>query len=396
MSETQSTTSLPFSLEEYRSRIKTVRERMSERSLDALLVTAPENICYLSGFTTTGYHVFQAMVVPLEAEPFMILRDIELDNVFLHSWLTQAFPLASLDRPEETLVEVLSTHLPAGSVIGYDDATTWLPPRVLSKLISNPRIKSLVPDDGIVESARAVKSSQELKYIRQAAEIADSALASGVEAMTLLQTDSDVAGRIHSELASLGSGFTGSPPYVVSGAASAASHATHNRRPLSRQDSVWLEIPASVERYHACVSRTVYPEDFRHPLAIAAFEASSLALEAMLAEARTGVTAGQVDAAGRNLVKEMGFGETWKNRAAYSIGLSYPPGLGEGHIIDIKPGDKRILQEGMVFHLIPILKIEGVGAVGCTETMVVGKDRSHSVSSLPRTLMSPSGDGTKY
>ena len=94
MSETQSTTSLPFSLNEYRSRIKTVRERMSERSLDALLVTAPENICYLSGFTTTGYHVFQAMVVPLEAEPFMILRDIELDNVFLHSWLTQAFPLA--------------------------------------------------------------------------------------------------------------------------------------------------------------------------------------------------------------------------------------------------------------------------------------------------------------
>jgi Xaa-Pro dipeptidase len=129
---------------------------------------------------------------------------------------------------------------------------------------------------------------------------------------------------------------------------------------------------------------------------VAAFEASALALEAMLAEAHAGVKAGQVDAAGRNLVKAMGFGDAWKNRAAYSIGLSFPPGLGEGHIIDIKPGDERILQEGMVFHLIPILKIQGVGAVGCTETMVVGKNRSRTLSSLPRTLMSPSGAGMKH
>ena len=396
MPESQSETTLSFSVDEYRSRINTVRKRMSERSLDALLVTAPENICYLSGFTTTGYHVFQALVVPLDSDPFLILRDIEIDNVALHSWLTQAFPLASLDRPEETLLDIFTTHLPAGSVIGYDDSTTWLPPRVLSSLLSSSRIKSLVADGGTVESARAVKSSQELEYIRQAAEIADSALTSGVEAMPDLQTDSDLAGVIQSELASRGSGFTGSPAYVVSGPDSAASHATHNRRLLSRQDSVWLEIPATIERYHACVSRTVYPENFRHPQAVAAFEASALALEAMLAEAHAGVKAGQVDAAGRNLVKAMGFGEAWKNRAAYSIGLSFPPGLGEGHIIDIKPGDERILQEGMVFHLIPILKIQGVGAVGCTETMVVGKNRSRTLSSLPRTLMSPTGNGMKH
>jgi Xaa-Pro dipeptidase len=162
----------------------------------------------------------------------------------------------------------------------------------------------------------------------------------------------------------------------------------HNLRPLSDGSSLWLEISASVQRYHACVSRTAFrgtaPDE-----AVRAFDASRRALEAMIERAADGVTAGEVDAAGRTLVRELGFGKEWKNRAAYSIGLSVPPGLGEGHIIDIKPDDERVLRTGMAFHLIPILKVAGIGAIGCTETIVIGPKGATSLSTLPRRLMTP-------
>ncbi|MCU1614501.1 MAG: hypothetical protein JWO98_2041, partial [Frankiales bacterium] len=44
-------------------------------------------------------------------------------------------------------------------------------------------------------------------------------------------------------------------------------------------------------------------------------------------------------------------------------------------------------RSGMTFHLIPILKVPGVGAMGCTETVVVGERSGTSLCSLPRRLM---------
>jgi Xaa-Pro dipeptidase len=62
--------------------------------------------------------------------------------------------------------------------------------------------------------------------------------------------------------------------------------------------------------------------------------------------------------------------------------LSFPPGLGEGHIIDIKPRDPRPLKAGMVFHMIPIMKVPNVGAIGCTETVLVTPEGGQRLGSL--------------
>jgi Xaa-Pro dipeptidase len=218
--------------------------------------------------------------------------------------------------------------------------------------------------------------------------MAESALVAGARASHPGNTDSDVAAEVAAELARQGSEFTGSPPYVVGGAASASSHAIHARRPLQPHEPMWLEISASVERYQGVTSRiagtdALSAEARRH------FDISASAIRAMLGAMRPGVTAGAVDAAGRAAVDRHGLGHLWKNRAAYSLGLSFPPGLGEGHIIDLKPGDIRLLKANMVFHLIPILKVPGVGAIGCTETVMVSEDGGVRLGSLDMVPLTP-------
>ncbi len=55
--------SLPFSLEEYAHRIAVVKQAMRKQNVDALVVTAPDNIYYLTGYDSLGYYQFQAIVL---------------------------------------------------------------------------------------------------------------------------------------------------------------------------------------------------------------------------------------------------------------------------------------------------------------------------------------------
>src|SRR5690625_691122 len=70
---------------------------------------------------------------------------------------------------------------------------------------------------------------------------------------------------------------------------------------------------------------------------------------------KPGIKSGDRDEVCRDTIKSYGFGEYFHNRTGYSIGIGYPPGWGEGHIMDLKPYDEREVVEGMTFHLVPLL-----------------------------------------
>jgi Xaa-Pro dipeptidase len=64
-------------------------------------------------------------------------------------------------------------------------------------------------------------------------------------------------------------------------------------------------------------------------------------------------------------------GAKLERRTAYSIGIAFAPDWGEGHIISITRGEKRPFQVGMTFHLIPGVRVPGVGAINCSDTILV-------------------------
>jgi Xaa-Pro dipeptidase len=385
---------LAFTEQEFRSRTERAQHAVGDAGLDALIVTAPENICYLSGFATPGYHVFQALVLPVSSEPFLVVRNIESDNVAEHSWIRRTHLIHNLDTALETLADAMQAEGAARGRVGVEvDGARQSVTRtdLLGTLMPGVQFE---PVEGLVEQPRAVKSEAEIAYIQQAVSMAEVALLAGAQAVERVATDSDVAAAVAGALASAGSEFTGSPSYVVGGPSSEVTHALHGRRALVRGEHVWLEVSASVNRYHGALSRIAgidLPTETNR-----LFRASVAALEAMFDAARPGVTSGEVDAAGRAAAEAHGALRYWRNRAAYSLGLSFPPGLGEGHVIDIKPNDLRSLAAGMVFHFIPILKVPGVGAIGCTETVVVTEAGAQRLGELPLEVLDPTQAAQPY
>ena len=55
---------MTFSPQEYERRVRELRERMAARQLDAVIISDPENLMYLTDHHSTGYSFFQALIVP--------------------------------------------------------------------------------------------------------------------------------------------------------------------------------------------------------------------------------------------------------------------------------------------------------------------------------------------
>jgi Xaa-Pro dipeptidase len=372
---------------EYRNRLSTVRAGIVEKGLDALIVSGPENICYLTGFNTPGYHIFQCVIVQPTGKLHFVVRNIEAVNVPEVEWIGDSFRIevSQLQDASTVLIEALTELKLDKSRIGFEEGAFYFQPRYYQDLLGRLPNATFIPGGGIVESARAIKSPAEVDLIERAVGIAENAIRSGATASESAATDSDVAAEVHATLARLGSEYTGSPAYVVAGLATLQTHSVHAQRPIAEGDLVRMEVSASLGRYHGVATRygvkgTPSQEAKR------LFDISASATAAMIASGRPGLPIGEMDKAGRTEVHKHVPASFWPNRGGYSMGLSFPPGLGEGDVLDIKPGDQRLLEEGMVFHLLPTLKSAGVGAIGCTETVVITKTGCRTLSTLPRTL----------
>ena len=162
-------------------------------------------------------------------------------------------------------------------------------------------------------------------------------------------------------------------------------HANYEGRKLAMGDQVFLEVPACINRYHAAMMRTATvgpPSDTIMKMA----QASIRGLEVAIQNIKPGVTSQRVDTKVRSEVTRLGFGEAFRHRTAYSLGIAFPPTWGE-EIVHIRENDKTVLKPGMVFHVILSLRTLDVGGVGFSETIAVTDDGAEVLGSLDRQLL---------
>src|SRR5215208_918108 len=77
-----------FEAAEYERRLGLIQQAMDAAGLEVLLLHAPENIYYLSGYHTLGYFGYQCLVIPRHGRPVHVIRAFEESNVRTKSWVT--------------------------------------------------------------------------------------------------------------------------------------------------------------------------------------------------------------------------------------------------------------------------------------------------------------------
>ncbi|HEY1421655.1 MAG TPA: Xaa-Pro peptidase family protein [Candidatus Dormibacteraeota bacterium] len=361
---------LPFSMAEYRSRLERTRAAMDEAEVALLMSSTPENIYYLTGFNSRGYYSHQCLFVPRHGEPWMVVRQLDEPNVSLHTWLEAADSYRDADDPIAATVRSIRERDLGSAVVGLELSSWFLTAH------THIRLRDLLPEatfkdaSGMIERLRIIKSPAEVEYTRQAGLAVAAGMRAAIDETREGALDSDVAAAAYRARILAGSEYVASPVYVQTGPGSAIPHNNWNGRRIARGDVTFYEMGASVRRYHCSLMRTSVVGAPSKDVARAGAAVVD-GLEAALQAIRPKVSAGEVDAACRDLIKRAGFADNHTLRVGYHIGIGYPPTwVGRG-VFGLNRGAPDLLEPGMVFHVIPWIHVPGVGGFGNSATVVV-------------------------
>ncbi len=389
---------MTFPFEEYERRLTELRQRMERRLLDAVIITDPENLMYLTDYQTTGYSFFQALVVPLDSEPFMITRAMEESNVWARTWVEQTRPYTDTGDAIQMLVESIREFGLTDKCIGYERNSYYFPAYHQDYIHTRFTRGCLLDCFGIVEEGRKRKSQHEIEIMRRAALATEAGMKAGFEAAKAGVTENEIGAAISAGMFRMGGEFPSVMPYVTSGPRTMIGHATWEGRIVQPGEHIFLEVAGCYRRYHTAMMRTVVLGGLTDSM-FKAQEKMKLALEQAKKFIRPGVTVSDVDNLVRNIISDNDLGAVLITRSGYSIGIAFPPSWDEGYILSLKQGDSSIIEEGMTIHIIPWMwGVDGDKTVGVSDTIHVTERSCESFFTLEEDFVvkpSPSSNGSQ-
>jgi Xaa-Pro aminopeptidase len=167
------------------AKLDRVRSLMAERELDALVVRAPDNVLYLTNFW--GMKGYDACVFPREGEPVLITIEASEDDAARTAWTTDVrfirgyapddprpVPARTLDAALEAAKDHRSIGIELGMGTQASDRMVGEPTTFTSAWFAAwPQAQDAM---AVLNTARAVKTGQEIERMRLANEICAAAM----------------------------------------------------------------------------------------------------------------------------------------------------------------------------------------------------------------------------
>jgi Xaa-Pro aminopeptidase len=384
-----------FDSSEYERRIARTKERIRERELDAVFVSDPANMNYLTGYDGWSFYVHQGVVVtPERDEPIWIGRQMDANGARATTSLGEESIRAYSDDHVHSPHDLHPMDYVAGVVeeLGLDDGriglemdASYFTAKSYTRLQENLPEATFEDTTLLVNWVRVKKSEQEIEYMRQAARISENAMQAGLDAIEEGVPEYEAAEAIYSALIDGTGQYGGDYPAIVplmpSGDHTGTPHLTWTDRPFENGDPVIIELSGCRHRYHSPLARTTFVGDPPHEVQETA-DIVVAGMEAALDAVEPGVTCEAVEKAWRDEIAKHDVEK--EDRIGYSMGLGYPPDWGE-HTASLRPGDETVLEENMTFHTIPGLWFDDFG-VELSETFRVTSSGAEPLADFPRRL----------
>jgi Xaa-Pro aminopeptidase len=371
-------------MEAHERRREKVRRQLASEGLEALLVTNPWNVTYLTGFTgeSTWLLVSASRTLLLSDGRFTAQLAEECPELEVH-----------LRPPGRTLPAVAGEVVRAlgdravGFESGHLTVAEWETLRQTA-----PEVNWCGGRDRI-ERLRAVKDEEELERMRAALRLAEAAFARWQEQLHAGQTEKDLYDLLEMEIRRQGGWGSSFPPIVALGARAALPHAPPSRsRTLGDADLLLVDWGANERLYQSDLTRVLFrhtkePSTSRRaaPPWETLYRLVQRAQEAARQVLRPGVSAAAVDAAARAVIHEAGYGEY------FTHGLGHGLGLQIHELPFLRPGNEMLLEAGMVVTLEPGIYLPGQGGIRLEDEVLLTPQGNEVLSRLPHDPTWPAG-----
>jgi Xaa-Pro aminopeptidase len=352
------------------------------RPVDALLVTTPANVRWLTGFsgsaglllvagdrawlTTDGRYRTQAAEqlasVGVETQVEVVIGDVRTQR--------------------QALVDGAGTT--GARRVGLEaDRVTWAAKEDWARAFEAVELE---PTRGVVEALRVVKDAGEVARMQRAATIADAALAELLPRLAEAAadgsalTESEFAADLDHAMRRRGAEESAFETIVASGENSAKPHARPGPRRIRRGDAVVIDFGATFDGYRSDMTRTFFVGEPPDDELAKVWTVVSQSQQAGVDQVGPGVAASAVDLACRQLIAEAGWGERFEHGTGHGVGLDIHEAPAVG------PGSTAILEAGTVVTVEPGVYLPGRGGVRIEDTLVVTDRGSRSLTMFPKEV----------
>jgi Xaa-Pro aminopeptidase len=333
------TTDVLFSTE----RLERARAAAAAAGLDALIVTPGADLRYLTGYEALPLERLTCLLLPVHGAPVLIAPQLEVPaahaspaggiGIEIAGWqeTQNAYTFAAGHLPKGLDAVGVDNHMWAEKLLGFRDALPAVRQELAGPVLADLRMR---------------KTPAEVEALRLAADAIDRVHARMGEWLRAGRTEREVGKDIADAIIAEGHARVDFV-IVASGPNGASPHAEVSARVIRRGEPVVVDIGGTMPDGYCSDSTRNYvlgdpPDEY------AAYHEVLLRAQTAQTEAvRPGLTAERLDAIGREIIAEAGYGEYFVHRTGHGIGLETHE---EPYIV---AGSARPLEAGMAFSVEP-------------------------------------------
>ncbi|WP_197971891.1 M24 family metallopeptidase [Treponema zioleckii] len=341
----------------YAKRFENVRSEMNKRKIDALVVTDPFSIWYLSGIWNDPHERMYVLLIEKKSVEFFVNKLFNIPkNEFNEHWFSDT----------DDYVAMLSEELGKSDACTVGIDKTWSARFLIPLTEKCPKLKFVLGSD-CVDNSRACKDDQEIAFMKEASRINDICIQRGIDFVRSGMTEKKVADYIDAQFKIEGAESPSFETIVSFGANAADPHHSPDETVVKEGDCVLIDMGCKKNRYCSDMTRTVFfkkaPEEYTkiHDLVRTANERA----ESLI---KPGIPICEIDKAARDVISEAGYGEFFTHRLGHFIGQT------DHEQGDVSSANKNLTKEGMIFSVEPGVYLPGKFGVRIEDLVLVTKD----------------------
>ena len=382
----------PITVDERRARIERAKKIMADQKLDAILLAGGTSLNYFTGIRWGNSERLFAVVIPKVGAPYIVTPAFEEDRTREQLALG---PLVHTDvaiwqedeSPFEKVAQGLKDRGIAAGRIGIEETSKFVFADSIAGAAPALHVTSASP---VTAGCRMIKDAHEIELMRLASQVTLTCYEAVFKALQPGMTQNDV-----SSLIGAGYGRLGFPGFasIQVGEYTALPHGSITPQTIREGTIIMIDDGCTVEGYQSDITRTFVLGKATDKMK-KVFDIVHQAQDAALKAARPGVALEAIDAAGRKVVVDNGYGPGFKyfsHRLGHGMGMDGHewPYLVKNNMFGWEKAVK--LQPGMVFSDEPGIYIKGEFGVRLEDDMHITENGAELFTPQSPSIEEPFG-----
>ena len=344
-----------------KERVEGLVAQFQDKELDGVLISAPENRRYLSGFSGSAGYLFIT-----KANAILVT-----DSRYTEQATNQSpyFDVRQARGGWGWLIDELKSS--GVKKVGFEsqDMTVSSYNNLIDAIKGDSALGdvSMVPAPGLAENQRIIKDEEELKMLQLAIDAADKSMDLVCPAITPGMTEKEVAWRMEMAMRDFGADAISFDTIVAAGPNGAMAHHQPTDYVIKQGDPIVIDMGAKVGGYCSDLSRSIVvgePDETFNKVYDTVLGAQLTAINTV----KVGMTGEETDNLSRNVIADAGYGDNFGHSLGHGVGLEIHENPRVG------PRSPDVLELDTVFTVEPGIYLSGWGGIRIEDIVILRAD----------------------